>query len=69
MKFGISYNRKVKAGRTYEMLEIGLYMEFDTGETTINKAFQLVKSKVNKWIEIERDRILAECVPRPEAQK
>lgn len=68
MKFGISYNRKVKAGKTYEMLEIGMYAEFDSGEHNPNKAFKAVRDQVNKWIEEERDRILKECVPRPEAK-
>lgn len=59
MKFGISYNRKVRT-RAYEMLEIGLYMEFDTGNMDLDRAFETVRLKVERWIVEERDRIMRE---------
>jgi len=68
LKFGVSYHRRVKAGKTYEMLEIGLYAEFVTSQTSYDEAFKQIRDKVNVWIEEERDRILAECVPRPESK-
>lgn len=56
MKYGISYSRKVRT-RAYEMLEISLYMEFDTGLMDVEDAFKMVRDKVDKWIESERERI------------
>ncbi len=45
------------------MLEINLYMEFDTGSITMDEAFEMVKNKVETWIAKERDRIIAEYNP------
>ena len=62
MKFGISYGRKVRT-RAYEILDISLYMEFDTGSISMDEAFEMVKNKVETWVREERDRILAELNP------
>lgn len=66
LKFSISYNRKVKAGRSYEMLEIGLYREFDDSKTPPTEAFNLVRDLVTAWVQREQDRLLESSVNRPE---
>ena len=69
MKFGVSYNRKVKAGLAYEMLEIGLWVEHDSALNSPDKVLHEIKSKVNSWIDEERDRLLKKSVKRPEVDK
>jgi len=67
MKYTVTHSRKVRT-RAYESLEIGFYREFD--EVTFpDVAFELVRDKVEEWIEKELDRLLKEAVPRPEAQE
>ena len=48
------------------MLEIGLVQEFDSAETHVQQGFDRVKSRVDEWIEKERDRLLEKSVKRPE---
>ena len=55
-KYTITYERKVQV-RPYEMLTIGLTEEFDAEEALWGDAFNLVKAKVNQWIEAERARL------------
>ena len=63
MKYTIFYERKVRVA-AYDMMTIGLTMEFDE-TTNPNDAFENVKSKVEKWISEERDRLLEKNFPRP----
>lgn len=69
MKFSVSYSRKVKAGRTYEMLEIGASVEQDTSVQNMRQAFEELRDEVNKWIEAEQDRLLESSVKRPAIEK
>jgi len=69
MKFTVSYSRKVKAGRSYEMLEIGASVEQDTAVETMNQAFKGLRDGVNKWINEEQNRLLESSVKRPIIQK
>ena len=55
-KYSITYGRKVRA-QAYDMLEIRLFMEF-TEDTPIDEAYRMVKEKVDKWIEDEREKII-----------
>lgn len=69
MKFTVNYSRKVKAGRTYEMLEIGATVEQDTAVESMNQAFEGLRDGVNKWIQEEQDRLLESSVKRPVIEK
>lgn len=53
VKYTVSYTRKVKAGDSYEMLEIGLTREFDEN-MPITKGFEATQNRVNNWIDQER---------------
>lgn len=68
MKFTVSYSRKVKAGKPYEMLEIGLSREHDDSWTDPDQAFAEVRAFVNKRIEEGQERLLKESVNRPEVK-
>ena len=69
MKFTVSYSRKVKAGRTYEMMEIFASIESDTSIETMDVALERVKYLVNQNIEKEQDRLLAETGQRPKGER
>lgn len=69
MKFTVSYSRKVKAGKAYEMMEIFASLESDTSIETMEKAFARVKRFVDHNIDFERDRLLKESVERPEVEE
>ena len=49
-KFEVRYSRKVQTVR-YENIEIALTAEFDDEDTTHDAAFNIVREKVNQWIE------------------
>ena len=66
MKFTVSYSRKVKAGKAYEMMEIFASVESDTAVEPMGDAFERVRDFVEGWIEVESDRLLEKSVPRPE---
>ena len=66
MKFTVSYSRKVKAGLSYEMMEIFASIESDTSLETMDEAFERVRYFVDSKIDSERDRLVKESVPRPE---
>jgi len=68
MKYNIFYGRKLRVAQ-YNMLEIGLTMEFDSAITVPDSAFHLVKSQVDKWIEDEKNRLLEESIPRPDRRR
>lgn len=55
MKYTIHYSRKVKAGQPYEMIEIGLELEGDTGTDGIADKFREAKDRVDQWISEEKD--------------
>ena len=69
MKFTVSYSRKVKAGKSYEMLEIFASLEGDTAIETMDQAFERVKYFVDSKIAAESDRLLEESVPRPKVEE
>lgn len=59
MKYSITYGRKV-ATKQYESLEISIVYEFDSANIDCEKAKDLLKSLVDRWIEEERSRLLKE---------
>ena len=65
MKFTVSYSRKIKAGKAYEMLEIFASIESDTGIETMEQAFERVKYFVDNQIEANRNEFLEKAVPKP----
>lgn len=67
MKYTVSYSRKVKAGKSYEMMEIFVSVESDTAIEPMGTAYERVRDFVEGWIEVERERLLETSVPRPEA--
>lgn len=69
MKFTVSYSRKVKAGKAYEMMEIFTSIESDTAIEPMDIAFERVKGFVDAKIDVERDRLLEESVKRLEVEK
>lgn len=67
MKYTIIYGRRVRV-KAFESMEIGLHMEFDSRISPIahiDEAFRMVRNRVEGWIAIEQDRILAEHGKRP----
>ena len=69
MKYTVSYSRKVKAGLSYEMLEIFASVESDTGIEPMEAAFGRVQGFVDAMIDRERDRLLEKSVKRPAVEK
>lgn len=69
MKFTVSYSRKVKAGKAYEMMEIFASIESDTSIETMDDAFERVKKFVNNRIDANQDELLEKSAPRPEVKK
>ena len=59
MKFGVTFNRKVRAPQPYEMLEIGTYIECDDSEKTILETYEEARATVNIWITEEINRLSA----------
>ena len=68
MKFTVSYSRKVKAGKAYEMMEIFYSVESDTSIETPSQALQRVMDFVNGQIDSEVDRLLETSVSRPKVE-
>lgn len=68
MKFTVSYSRKVKAGKAYEMMEIFCSVESDTAVETMDSAFARVKNFVENKIEANQERLLETSVKRPEVE-
>jgi len=69
MKFSIFFERKIRVA-AYDMLTIGLSMEFDSAVTpSLDQAFETVKAQVNVWIQTEQDRLPNKAVPRPKLEK
>jgi len=54
--YTLTYGRKVQT-RQYEMLNIELSHEFETGLTGHDEAFTYVRDTVNRWIAAERRRL------------
>ena len=69
MKYTVFYSRKVKAGLSYEMLEIGASAESDSGVEPMDMAFGRLRCFVDHYIDVERDRLIKERVKRPEPGK
>jgi len=65
MRFAITYGRKARA-KAYDMVEISLYHEFDE-RVGFDEAFYQIRDRVERWVEKECDRILAEHGKRPAA--
>ena len=57
MKFGITYTRKVRAPQPFEMLTIGVYVEYDDATISLLEAYNEAKNQVNLWIEEEKNRL------------
>lgn len=51
-KFEIRFSKKVQTER-FENLEVALSAEFDDKDITHDCAFNLVREKVNQWVEQE----------------
>ena len=68
MKYTVSYSRKVKAGLSYEMLEISASAESDTGVEPMEAAYGRVRAFVDQAVDRERERLLEKGVKRPEAE-
>ena len=58
MKFTISYSRKVKTDKAYEMMEIFASLESDTSIEDMESAFKRVRDFVDSKIDTERYRLL-----------
>ena len=61
MKFTISYARKVKAGQSYEMMEVFAALEGDTAVETMDQAFDKVRYFVDSKVDKERERLIKEA--------
>lgn len=55
-KFTIIYRRTIQTQK-YHTSTIGLSQEYDTADTTWDKAFKQVNEMVDFWIDVERARL------------
>lgn len=55
-KFTIIYRRTIQT-KKYHTTTIGLSQEFDTADTTLDKAFDEVRIQVAFWLVEERERL------------
>jgi len=60
MKFTISYSRKIKAGKPYEMLEIFAAIESDTAIEPMEVTFERAKNFVTDKLAEEQKRLSEE---------
>ena len=61
MKYTVIYARTVKI-KSHGSMTVGLHMEFDTRLspcTHVDEAFQLVRNRVEEWINLQTDRLLS----------
>lgn len=67
MKYTVNYSRKVRAGPKYEVLEIGVFLESDTGVEPIEAAYGRIRAFVDEQVDRARERLSEKAVPKPEA--
>ena len=67
MKYTLNYSRKIRAGPKYEVLEISVYLESDTGVEPMDKAYERIRDFVDANVDRARERLSEKAAPKPEA--
>jgi len=67
VKYTINYSRKIRAGPKYEVLELGVYLESDTGVEPMEAAYESVRAFVDREVDRARERLLEKPAKGPEA--